>query len=84
MSLLVRLALVLVLAQQLIMLKHYEAQAQFFTKSSSKSIPRMGRRAIDDAALNQYRRSLIDSLVDEYAPTLIDSVEVSLTKSTKS
>lgn len=47
---------------------------QFFTKSSAKSIPRMGRRSVEtraDVNLNPYRRALIDALVDEFGPDLV-------------
>lgn len=47
---------------------------QFFTKSSAKSIPRMGRRSVEtrtDVNLNPYRRALIDALVDEFGPDLL-------------
>lgn len=63
------------------------ADCQFFTKSSQKSIPRMGRRSIDTHSdynvvpsnnnddnnnNNPYRRALIDALVDEFGPDLVD------------
>lgn len=52
-----------------------QADAQFFTKTS-KSIPRMGRRSVEDPALSKHDR-LMESLMREFGPNLLESLEVS-------
>lgn len=55
------------------------AEAQFFTKSNSKSIPRMGRRSVQEQqGASGYRRALVDRLVDEYGPNLLEVLQVSI------
>lgn len=62
----------------LVSMINYTVDAQFFTKSSSKSIPRMGRRSGGFAA-QQNPRALISNLLDFYGPRLVEALLVSAT-----
>lgn len=61
-----------------------EVQGQFFTKSNSKSIPRMGRRSLPDSSnkLELFRRLMIDRLVDEFGPSLLGQLRPEVSKLT--